>query len=168
MGTGQMLLTVAAIILLGTVILSTNRSIVNNNETANFTNVELEAISKATSLIQAATDTAFDENTVDTTVTTTGQLTAAARLGWDSTDVFDNFSAYNGVPGGNGLLWPPDTEATGIYEMLTRVYYVSGSNFTQSSNATWSKRLDVEVWCTAFPNDTVKMSTVYSYWYFLQ
>lgn len=169
MGTGQMLLTVGAIILLGMVILTTDKSITSNSQTIDFTNVELEAISKATSIIQAATDTSFDEATRNQTVSSTSQLTPPNQLGQESgpTD-FDDFDDYNGTPGGNGLLWPPDSEATGTYEVLTRVYYVSGNDLTYSPVPTWSKRLDVKVWCTSFPKDTVDMSTVFSYWYFLQ
>ncbi|MCL5020878.1 MAG: hypothetical protein M1339_04275 [Bacteroidetes bacterium] len=169
MGTGQMLLTIGAVILLGTVILTTNKSLVDNSEATDFTNVELEAISKATSVIQAATDTSFDENTNGNAVTTLSELTPPAQLGQETgPNDFNDFDDYNGTPGGTGLLWPPDSEATGVYEVLTRVYYVSGPDLTYSSTATWSKRLDVDVWCTSFPKDTVKMSTVFSYWYFLQ
>jgi hypothetical protein len=169
MGTGQMLLTIGAIVLLGSIILTTNTSLVNNNEATTYTNIELESISLATSMIQAATDTSFDENTIATPVTSTSQLTPADSLGQETgSNDFDDFDDYNGTPGGSGRLAPPDTEITGIYHVLTKVYYVSGSNFTYSSNPTWAKRLDVYVWNDTFPQDTVKMSTVFAYWYFLQ
>jgi len=142
---------------------------IDDNQTADFTNVELEAISKATSIIQAATDTSFDENTDTAAVTSLSQLTPPGLLGQETgSGDFNDFDDYNGTPGGPGLLWPPDTEATGIYEVFTKVYYVSGPDLTYSSASTWSKRLDVSVWCTSFPRDTVKMSTIFSYWYFLQ
>ncbi|MCL4538458.1 MAG: hypothetical protein M1469_09960 [Bacteroidetes bacterium] len=54
MGTGQMLLTVGAIILLSTIILTTNRSLNDNDEILLKTNLGLEEVSLATSIIEEA------------------------------------------------------------------------------------------------------------------
>jgi hypothetical protein len=51
----------------------------------------------------------------------------------------------------------------------TQVHYVardaSGNLNITTSGATWSKRLDIWVWNTADPIDTVKMVDIFSYWY---
>lgn len=167
MGTGQMLLTVGAIMLLGTVILTTNRSLNNNSTVLLNTNVGLEEISLATSIMEEATGKAFDENTDTNTVSSTSQLTPPASLGQENGDTTDinDFDDFNGLPGSNGRI-EVDTLSTGIYYVRTRVYYVSSSNPNViSSVPTWHKRLDIWVWNKDVP-DTVKMHTIFSYWYF--
>jgi hypothetical protein len=167
MGTGQTLLTIAAVMLLGTVILSTNRSLGDTNQVLLNSNVGLEEVSLATSIIEEAQGKAFDEQTDTSNVTSVGQLTPAGQLGQeggDSTDLND-FDDYNGLNNSGRL--EVDTLSTGVYYAYTRVHYVTLSNGldNNSGTATWSKRLDVWVWNKDIP-DTVKMHTVFSYWYF--
>ena len=54
MGTGQTLLTIGAVMLLGTIILTTSRSLVDNNEVLLKNNLQLEEVSLATSVIEEA------------------------------------------------------------------------------------------------------------------
>lgn len=172
MGTGQMLLTIGAIVLLGTIILTTNRSLSENDEVLLKADFGLEEVSLATSIIEEAQNTAFDQNTIDAEVTSLNHLTPAANLGQeneDSTD-FDDFDDYNGWHK-NGTnkqgLTQEFSLSTGIYYAHTTVCYVDiGDLNGYSSSRTWSKRLDVSVWNQADPGDTVKMSTIFSYWYF--
>ncbi len=167
MGTGQTLLTIAALMLLGTVILSTNRSLGDTNQVLLNSNVGLEEVSLATSIIEEAQGKSFDEQTDTSNVTVLNQLTPANQLGQengDSTDL-DDFDDYNGLYGQGRT--EVDTLSTGIYYAYTRVHYVTLSKGldNNSNTATWSKRLDVWVWNKDVP-DTVKMHTVFSYWYF--
>ncbi len=172
MGTGQMLLTIGAIMLLGTIILTTNRSLVDNNEIMLKTDFGLEEVSLATSIIEEAQEKAFDDNTIDAAVTSLSHLTPAANLGQEKEDSsdFDDFDDYNGW-NKNGLnkqgLTQEFSLSTGIYYARTTVCYVNiGDLNGYSASRTWSKRLDLSVWNRADPGDTVKMSTVFSYWYF--
>ncbi|MCL4538196.1 MAG: hypothetical protein M1378_01110 [Bacteroidetes bacterium] len=172
MGTGQMLLTVGAIILLGTIILSTNRSLNDNDEILLKTNFGLEEVSLATSVMEEAQDKAFDQQTIAGAVTSLSQLTPPGSLGQengDSSDL-DDFDDYNGL-NNNGLTqidtMKVDTLIMAIYYVRTRVCYVDIGDLNGSSpTPTWSKRLDVSVWNKYDPGDTVKMSTIFSYWYF--
>lgn len=172
MGTGQTLLTIAAIMLLGTVILSTDRSINETGQVLLNSNVGLEEVSLATSTIEEAEGKAFDENTDTSNVTQLSQLTPADQLGQeygDSTDLND-FDDYNGLHGNGRLVIDTvkvDSVVTGIYYDSTHVCYVSPSTgLDQAVNSpTWYKRLDVYIWNRDIP-DTVKMHTVFSYWYF--
>jgi hypothetical protein len=162
MGTGQTLLTIAAMMLLGTVILTTNRNIGDTSDTLLQTNCGLDAVSLATSIIEEADSTAYDQSTVAGVDTLLTQLTAASQLGPEggsSTDL-DDFDDYNGRT-------DTVTLSTGIYYCATRVYYVGNyANLDQnSSSRTWTKRLDVWVWNKDLP-DTVKMHSLYSYWFF--
>ncbi len=167
MGTGQTLLTIAAMMLLGAVILTTNRDINSTGETLLSTNCGLDAVSLATSVIQEADSTAFDDSTVRGVDTTLAQLTPANSLGQENNDPndLDDFDDYNGLNGQGRL--DSVTLSTGKYYLKTRVYYVAnyadlGQN---SSSPSWTKRLDVWVWNKDLP-DTVVMHSVYSYWFF--
>lgn len=179
MGTGQMLITVGAIMLLGTVILSTNKGIDNNSTILLKTNFGLEATSLAASVIDEAEYLPFDDATAtsfgDATVeykpiNSVNQLTERPLLGSEGhgDDIRpDDFDDYNGPAPGPGYRIVSDTLSTGIYKIKTSVCYVSPNDLEGVSlQRTWFKRLDVCVWNTADSLDTVRMSSIYSYWYF--
>ena len=160
MGTGQMLLTIGAIMLLGSIILTTNRSLNNNSQVLLNTNVGLEEVSYATSVIEEATGKAFDAQTDTNDVNSTTQLTPASQLGPEYTGDLNDFDDYNGKNFG------PDPLSTGVYFAHTTVHYVSSTNLDDtSSTQTWFKRIDVSVWNKDIP-DTVKMHAIVGYWYF--
>ncbi len=176
MGTGQMLLSIGAIVLLGTILLTTNRGIEGSTGVLLDTGYGIDAVSLATSTIERAEGLAFDECTKgDTTggLVSLSQLTPPANLGQENGDSmdFDDYDDFNGLTGGpNSYLIQTDTLPTGsVYEIKTQVHYVyrtsSGDIEISTSNATWSKQLDVWVWNVATPADTVHMTDVFSYWY---
>ncbi len=168
MGTGQTLLTIGAVMLLGAIILTTSRSLVDNNEVLLRNNLELEEVSLATSVIEEAQEKAFDETTILQTDTSLSQLTPVSLLGQENNDPTDtdDFDDYNGL-NGQGLLQVDTMNTNQVYYDSTRVYYVALGNLNDtSSTPTWNKKLDVWVWCKDAPGDTVKMSTIYSYWWF--
>ncbi len=166
MGTGQTLLTIGAIMLLGGVILNVNRDIGDTSTILLHSNIGIEEVSLASSVIEEAQGLAFDEFTDTSTVSTTSQLTKATLLGQengDSTDL-DDFDDYNGLNNAGRL--EIDTLETGIYYVYTKVCYVNSNDLTTSSSTqTWNKRLDVSVWNSS-STDTVKMQTIFSYWPF--
>lgn len=166
MGTGQMLLTIGAIVILGGVILSVNKNIDNTGSILLHSNVGIQEVSIATSVMDQAEGLPFDQNTDTTSVTTTSELTPADALGQengDSTDL-DDFDDFNGLNNKGRL--EVDTLGGNIFYVLTRVCYVNRSDLMGNAGTqTWNKRLDVWVWNTQ-TTDTVKMNTVYSYWPF--
>ena len=166
MGTGQTLLTIGAIMLLSTVILTVNRSLNTNSQVLLNTNIGLEEVSLATSIIEEAQGKAFDENTYQNTVNSTSQLTPPSALGQENNNPNDlnDFDDYNGL-NNHGLVDTVNV-STRIYIDSTRVCYVDPSNLEGTSSvSTWHKRLDVWVWNKDVP-DTVKMHALFSYWYF--
>ncbi len=179
MGTGQMLVTIGAIMLLGTVILTTNRGITGSGELMLKTNFGLESTSLASSTIDeamylpfdAATANSFGEGTMYIAINQTNLLTPANLLGSENADdavAPDDFDDYNGPAGGaNNYRLQTISDSTGVYMVKAHVCYVNKNNLDGTSNTqTWLKRLDVSVWNTANPLDTVKMSAIYGYWYF--
>lgn len=170
MGTGQMLITIGAIVLLGTVILNTNRGIVNSSQVMLETNFGLEAVSLCASTIDEAEYLPYDENTRNGSVDSgLSQLTLPANLGQESAtgDTLDDFDDWNGPP---GVGYRRDTVklATGNYVRKTQVHYIDfGTLAYDNTNRTWLKRMDVWVWNTAdSAGSMVNMYAIYGYWYF--
>ncbi len=130
--------------LLGGVILNVNRDIGDTSTILLHSNIGIEEVSLASSVIEEAQGLAFDEFTDTSTVSTTSQLTKATLLGQengDSTDL-DDFDDYNGLNNAGRL--EIDTLETGIYYVYTKVCYVNSNDLTTSSSTqTWNKRLDV-------------------------
>ncbi len=172
MGTGQMLVTIGAIVLLGSIILTTNRGISNSSQVLLQTSFGIDEVSLATSVIEKAQDLAFDDHTKDSTwINALSGLTPPTSLGQENGDAtdLDDFDDFNGLPNQKFRI-EFDTLSTGIYEVKTHVSYVTrnattGSLDTTSTGATWSKQLTVWVWNTVDTAHVVKMSSVFSYWY---
>jgi len=173
MGTGQTLLTIGAIMLLGTVILTVNRSLNDTSTVLLNSNIGLEEVSLATSVIEEAEGKPFDQHTMNDPLTSsaTDSLTPVNSLGQENNDPtdLDDFDDYNGL--NNAGLTTTDTVNGNLYFVKTQVCYVDPANPTVASSVpTWSKRIDVTVW-NANPNgtvngDVVKMHSIYSYWHF--
>lgn len=167
MGTGQMLLTIGAIMLLGTIILSTNRTLHSNSQLLLKTGYGIEEVSLATSIIEEAQGKAFDEHSDTSKVTKPNKMTPPGLLGQENNDPNDlnDFDDYNGL--GHGGRMDTFRLSTGTYCVKTQVYYVNAKDLDHKSDqATYSKRLDVWVWNRVDSTSVIKMSTIYSYWYF--
>ncbi|MCL4540652.1 MAG: hypothetical protein M1378_13825 [Bacteroidetes bacterium] len=161
-----MLITIGAIALLGGVILNVNRNIDNTGSILLHSNIGIEEVSLASSIMEEAQGLAFDEVTDTSVVSSTSQLTPASELGQENGDPadLDDFDDFNGL-NNKGLL-EIDTLSTGVYYVYTRVHYVDPNDvMANATTQTWDKRLDVWVWNSLSP-DTVKMQTVFSYWPF--
>ncbi len=161
-----MLLTIGAIVILGGVILNVNRNIDDTGAILLHSNIGIEEVSLASSIMEEAQGLAFDEVSDTSTVSSTDQLTPVNALGQengDSTDLND-FDDFNGLSNRGRL--EVDTLSTGIYYVYTRVHYVDSNDVMSNAiSRTWHKRLDVWVWNSSSA-DTVKMQTVFSYWPF--
>jgi hypothetical protein len=173
MGTGQMLLTIGAIILLGSIILTTNRGISNSGQVLMQTSFGIDAVSLAETVIQEAASLPFDQADVnDSTMITLSDLTPANSLGYENNDPtdLDDFDDYNGRPGvSNGFRLDSTSMPTGKYYIKTQVHYVQLGNLDPSTwptITTYYKRLDVWVWNSVDSADKVHMATIRGYWGF--
>lgn len=162
MGTGQMLITVAAMMLLGSVILTTNRRIATTDSIISSANYGLEDVALATKIIQEAESKSFDQATADSDQvvspsnfsTTLGQESGPGD--YDDFDDYNNFdSTFTGL-------------ATGDYRVRVKVSYVTYNAVTKTLDTTstpqWSKRMDVWVWNTVDSTQQVHMHSIMSYW----
>jgi hypothetical protein len=177
MNTGQMLLSVGAIVLLGTTVITMNRSSLQNGTILQQTQIGIYGISLANSTIEEASGKAFDQNTDDNAVSTTGALTSPSYLGRESGETdpsnFNDFDDYNNMT-------KIDTvQGVDIFTTKAEVYYVSDANpeVKVTGSATFFKRMDVMVYGSGVADtsrraegiatgDTIKMSYIYSYFYF--
>lgn len=188
MNTGQMMLTTAALILLGLTIFSVNSNTLQNGVILNQTEIGISAVSLATSYIQKASDLRFDEKTINNFIQTdasgtrlvaptTTNLTSNARLGRDGTTetanqdtTFDDFDDYSGF-------WKTTDTIPGVDVFTTRdtVYYINPqAPNLRVTGPTFFKRMDIRVFGTvgraAFTGqtdkgiDTIKLSYIYSYY----
>jgi hypothetical protein len=174
MNTGQMMITILAMFLLSMIILTTNRGFLMTNTTMIDSRYDILSVSLATSILEDATSVAFDEKTAGAAVTATSSLTAVSSLGIDGAesstrpDLFDDcddYNCYKTNPKLDTLVLQGTTQKI-ILNSYCRVDYVDGNSpNTVSTTQTYHKKISVRVISPGM-TDTVKLSTIYSYWYF--
>jgi hypothetical protein len=174
MNTGQTLLTVAAIVLLGMTVLTVNSTTLQHGTILVQTKIGVYATSLAISRVEEASGKAYDEATKTFDLSDPSDLsalTASSDLGpdggWesaygDSTQRFDDFDDYD-WPNYVTRLYVPMVDSLGI---RSTVRYVDPSDpNTPVSSKRWSKRMYVRA-TAANMADTVRMYYVFSYFYF--
>lgn len=174
MNTGQMLITIGAIFLLSMVILTTNRGLITTNSTMIDNRYGILGTSLATSIIEKATGKAFDHNTdtiavnsltILTNINAIGLETGENRNYPDNFNDFDDFNCYRTIPKVDTVFFE-GTNRRIIFNTFCRVDYVALNNINNvSTQRTWHKRMMVKVVSPGM-GDTIRMSTIYSYWYF--
>lgn len=160
MNTGQMMITIAAMMLLSLVILRVNNGFLSTNSVLMETKFGVLGVSLATSVMEEASGKAFDENTDSNTVTNLSNLSTIGPEGGETYPNFDDFDDYDGY---KKIV---DTMPSAVFEISCKVDYVSTSNpEVKSSSKTWNKKLTVTV-TSPSSQDTIQMSTIYSYFYY--
>jgi len=160
MNTGQMLITMAALMLLSLVVLRVNKGFLSTNTVMMESKFGVLGVSLATSMIEEANGKAFDQNTDSNTVTSTTMLSS---LGPESGEVYPNYNDFDDF---NGLVKIDSTLPSAIFKIACNVDYVNPANpEVASGSKTWHKKITVTVTSESM-EDTVKMSTIYSYFYF--
>ena len=166
MGLGQMLLSVLAMALLGSVLLMMNTSTLDAGSSVEATEYVIMGSSLGVSQMEQALGKAFDEKTVSSDVTSESQLSATlGKDGSETETTFDDFDDYNGFTKtivGDSVFFRSAT-----YVIRDSVDYVtiSGNAVVPSVSRTYHKRLRVWV-SSAYMQDTLKFQTIYSYWFF--
>lgn len=175
MNTGQMMITVASLMLLSMVILTINRNFLSTNSTLITNKQTLSATSIATSIIEEATGKAYDEKSLGGVNTTTpsiftnnlGPESGEKYIDSTSNKVFDDFDDFN------GLVDSVEIPGSGTYKFWVDVDYIT-DNLVVTNIKQFNKLLTVKVTNSAmlsnyFENntkpDTVTMSIIYSYWF---
>ncbi len=176
MNTGQTMLTVGALALLSIISLRYYETVSQNGANLAQSNAGLTATTIATSYIERAQNTAFDEQSighpVDSIQANINLLTAPNLLGADganemmsidSVDDFDDFAYYNHS---HPVVYHPGN-INETYQVEFNVYYVDTSDImTQVNYRTFVKKMDVKVYRVDSTSlqaafDTVRMSTIF-------
>lgn len=161
-----------ALMLMGRLILSVNTTTLDVGYAKDMAEYRIIGTSLGTSMIEQSNALAYDETTVDTNVTSTTMLTAAASFGPDGLEVpntFDDIDDFH-----NFVKF--DTLQSVVYRSKILVSYlnVTSSSMTTTTTRTYSKQITVEVTSdylvdyTVNPPrpDTLRFRTVFSYWFF--
>ncbi len=169
MNSGHTMLAVGAMLLLSVTILGLNGKILNTSNVLYNTKFGVLAVSLGTSIVEEANGKAFDLAGSDDAITSLSQLTPPSGLGPAGGEYYPDFNDFDDF---NGFTKTVNNMPSAVFTIYCKVYYVSDSNPTViSSSTTWHKRIDVFITSPSMRNannqlDTVKLSSVYSYWHF--
>jgi hypothetical protein len=163
------MMTVLAMGMLATVMLTVNTNTGDNNQAIQMSEYRIMAASLATSTLERATGLPFDQNTVSSNVPSAGSMSSI--LGRETGEVdslestFNDFDDYNKfhkwVKGDTVFFRSAD------FRVWSDVDYVmiQGDSVIWTPGPTYTKRITVYV-TSPFMNDTLRYSTLYSYWFF--
>jgi hypothetical protein len=162
MNTGQMLLTVGALILLSSMILRFNRSVLTSDEVMYNSKYNVLAASLCVSVIEEARGKAFDQNTDTAAVSNVNQL--STTLGPDYGEA--NHKDFNDFDDFNGYVKVDSTMPSAIFYLTSKVTYIEANDpIAITTNRTWHKMITVTVMSSSM-KDPVAISSIYSYWFF--
>jgi len=166
MNTGQMLLTIGALLLLSTVMLRVNSNNFSTETVRDEARFGVIATSMATSIIEQAKDLAFDANTDTNSVSSLSELTSVFNLGPDAGENSADIKTFNDYDDFDGYAKIDSTMQSAIFEISCSVNYVSKTNLMGiSSVPTWHKKISVTVSSPSM-GDTLTEASIYSYWFF--
>ncbi len=164
-----MLISIAAMILMGTVILNVNRNSLTNTVNMDETKYEILAVSLGTALIEEAFSKAFDEKTADfKLVDDLGDLSSNLRSdGGESSRIdFDDFDDFNNFEGNTK---GDSTFSSAPMYFRCKVHYVDPDISLDSvGSRTWHKKITVYISSPNIEDSTanIVMSKVNSHIYF--
>lgn len=161
MNTGQMLLALGALILLSTMVLRFNRSVLTSDEVMYNSKYNVLASSLCVSVIEEARGKAFDQNTDSAAINNVNLL--SATLGPDGSETYEDYNDFDDF---NGYVKSDSSMPSAIFYVTAKVSYINHTNpVSVAVNQTWHKMITVTVMSSAM-KDPVKMSSTYSYWYY--
>lgn len=166
MNSGQMLITIAALMLLSLVILRVNNSFFSTSSVMLDTKFGVLAVSLATSIIEEANSKAFDKATDTTSVSVTTSLTPVASLGPETGESYPHFNDFDDFNGYSRSTVGDTTFQSAVFNANSVVRYINPSNPNiNAGSPTWHKKIIVTVTSPSMA-DTIRLSSIFSYWYF--
>lgn len=166
MNTGKILLTLAAMVIMTRIIGNVNNNLLIVQDVTITSKLQVLATSICTSIIEEASNKAFDEKTDTMAVYSVNSL--STTLGKEAGEVYPNFDDFDDY---NNFTKVENSLPAATFYIKCRVDYVNPTTPNQiSSTPTFHKRLTVNVTSPSMRlnnvQDTIRMSTVFSYWYF--
>lgn len=168
MNTGQTMLAMGAMMLLSFLVLRFNSIHLTSAQASYNSKFGIVATSLANSLIEEAKDKAYDAVALDTNIVIDNASDFSTTLGKETGEVypdFDDFDDYNNLLYIDSLsLRNPQTGAGTKFEIRSIVEYVTDTTpDIKSASKQYHKKITVSVFSSAMM-DTVKLSTVFSFW----
>lgn len=165
MSTGQMMLSVAAMMLLSMVVLRQAGDSLGTSDTVLHSKLQIMAVSEASSMIEKISALAFDQHTKDSTFT--GKVWQLTPLPLGPEPGEDSAHKYNDIDDYNGYV-TVDSTALGDFSIRCSVVYVDPANpDVAASSQTWHKKVTVVVHGPSpAMTDSVQCSSIISYWFF--
>jgi hypothetical protein len=165
MNTGQMIMTLGAMLLLSVIMLRVNTANLTNETIRDDAQYGVLANSIATSIIEEAQSKAFDEKTDTINVTALTQLTSVLGPETGETEsTFDDFDDYNNFTKRDSSM------PSSIFDISCQVVYVEPGNIEGSTtNRTWNKKIIVTITRPVSADSSelaLRSSSIFSYWYF--
>jgi hypothetical protein len=161
--TGQTILTIVAIVFLGSNVVNVNRTFMQHGVILQQTEIGLFATSAAVSLIEEAQGKAFDKNSLEGFLQSASECTPPDSLGPEPGEKrvdWNDFDDYNKL---RDTVKIKDVDT--FLRWATVCYVDSTLPNIGTSSRTFSKRLTVCVRGLS-SQDTVRMSYLFSYWSF--
>lgn len=165
MNTGQMIMTLGAMLLLAAVMLRVNTTNLTNESVRDEAQYGVLANSIATSIIEQAQSKAFDQVSDTSNVVSASQLSLVlGPEGSETEETFNDFDDYNGFT-------KRDTSMkSAVFDISCAVVYVEPGNILGStSNRTYNKKITVTITRPVSADSSelvVRSSSIFSYWYF--
>lgn len=162
------MLAMGAMMLLSFLILRFNSIHLTSAQASYNSKFGIVATSLANSLIEEAKDKAFDAVVLDTTKSINSASDFSTTLGKEGSEVYPNFNDFDDY---NNLIYidslslrSSETGAGSKFEIRAKVVYVSDTApDVTSTGKTYHKKITVTVFNPAMM-DTVKLSSVFSFW----
>ncbi len=157
-------MTIGAMILLSTLILRVNNNFGSNSTAVYNSKFAILAASVGNSIIEEASGKAFDEKTVNSPAGKLSNLTPPNKLGPESGETYPDF---NDIDDYNGFTKTDSTMPSAVFKITCSVVYVNPASpdVTSKNARTWTKKISVTVTSPSM-TDTVKLSSLFSYWVF--
>lgn len=147
MSTGQMLITVVAMLLLSLLILRVGSSTIVNQESMQNSKFGVVAVSIATSILEEATMKSFDENANTDPRTYFGnvnELTVTGAFGIDAGEIADSIETFDDFDDFHGFNKTYTQLPSAVFTISCQVSYVDDGAVITASR-TWHKMLTVTV-----------------------
>lgn len=161
MNTGQMLISIGALLLLSMTVLRVNNTILQTDSVMMESKFGILATSISTSLIEKASKKAFDANTFEAAVSNLSGLTAVNALGPDIGETTpENFNDFDDF---DGYAEQITNLPSAVFDVSCEVCYINPTNPDRKLNTqSWHKKMIVKV-SSPSSQDTINLSTIYSY-----
>lgn len=178
MGSGQIMLTIAALMLLSITILNMNKNLTQVDASLIQNKTRMEALSLISSYVEQTSQYVFDEAVADTMIKNPQlvDFTSPGLLGLESSDygVINDFDDFHG-------LTVSDTGKSGVvFNIHYEVEYVKldGDKIVKSNSKEYHKRMTISIYDDydaallfryengARVKDTLRISFVNSFWFY--